>query len=152
MGAWAYGPIDNDTAADWMAVTMRKSKLPNLIEKGLKSRNEDEVRAAAFMLELVGYTYMYDIDVLDKHLTLAVERLSGLLEDDEWLSSWSHSAEIKRSVRRQISALQKRISGENAPGSVGLMEKVMGSMGDRKSSKGKTKKRSKKRTAKKRSR
>ena len=124
MGAWNFGPIDNDTAADWMGTTMAKSKLPKLIGQGLKSKDTDEVRAAALLLEQVGYTYMYDIDVLDKHLKLAVKQLGKILKDDDWLSSWTDSGEVRKSVQRQISELKKRLKGGSAPGSMGLMQSL----------------------------
>ena len=108
MGSWAYGPLDNDTAADWIGDTMHKSKLPKLIEKGLKSRDEAKVRAAAFLLERVGYGY--DTDVLNKHLTLAISKLEEMLDDDVWLSSWKDPPEVKRSVRSQIRSLKKRLT------------------------------------------
>ena len=135
MGAWFYGPIDNDAAADWMGDTMHKSKLPKLIEKGLKSKSQDVVRAAAFLLEQVGYTYMYDIEVLDKHLALAVEKLDALRNDEDWLSSWSQPGAVRRSIGKQLDALQTRLGGEGAPGSTHLQEAI-----EKKKAKKKTKK------------
>lgn len=125
MGSWSYGPIDNDTAADWLGDTMDKSKLPKRIENGLKSRKyPNKVRAAAFLLEKVGYVYMYDVRLLDKHLKLAVERLGEILDDGDWIATWSRSGEIKKSLRKQISTLTKRIDNASEPGSQGLIDAI----------------------------
>lgn len=109
MGAWGYQPEDNDTAADWFGNTMGKSKLPSRIERGLRSKDEDEVRAAAFLLEQVGYVYIYDVSVLTDHLALAIEKLHGILHDKAWIENWRDSNAIKRSLRKQIKELKVRL-------------------------------------------
>ena len=110
MGSWAYGPLDNDAASDWMGDIMHKSKLPNLFEKGLNNHDESKIRAAAFLLERVGYEYMYDTNALNKHLTLAISKLKEMLEDKVWLDSWKDPSEVERRVRSQIRALKKRLT------------------------------------------
>lgn len=124
MGAWSTGPLDNDTAADFMAGVMRKSKLPKIIEKGLKGKCPEEVRAAAVMLEHVGYSYMYDVDVLDKHLILAVEKLQDILENKVWVESWNYPANARLAIREQILKLVKRFGDERLLNSTGLMEAI----------------------------
>lgn len=109
MGAWGYEPEDNDTAADWIGVVMSKSKLPSLIQKGLKSKREEEVRAAAYLLEQVGHVWIYDIDVLEEHLALGVRSLDRVLQSEDWIQSWNDPGQVKRSIRRQIRKLKNRL-------------------------------------------
>ena len=63
MGAWGKEPYANDTACDFFAVAMRESTpLPDKIEEGLNSIYDEEMRAAAFLLEKIGYGYVYPHD------------------------------------------------------------------------------------------
>jgi len=105
MGAWGEHPVDNDTAADWFGDLMDKTKLPNQIEKALKSGEPEIQRVAAWLLGRIGYTYVYDIDALEKHLALAIEKLEEILKGD-WIKEWVNQSAVKRSVRKQIKVLE----------------------------------------------
>ena len=109
MGAWGEGPLDNDSSADWFGDLMEKTKLPDHVEKALRSDRYPDVRAAAWLLEKIGFTFVYDADELDNHLKLAIERLRSIRSDDDWINGWTDSAVIKRELDKQIEMLELRV-------------------------------------------
>ena len=107
MGAWGEGPYDNDTAADWF-YDISKKPITSLITNGLESKDYDEIRAAAYLLERVGETHwVYPEEYREPHVNLALEKLKDILQDDEWTSNWRDVKAIKKSVKDQIKALEK---------------------------------------------
>ena len=71
-------PWDNDGAADWFAVLFEKTKLARQVEGTLRLPVEDsheEIRAAASVLLFLGRNYIWPVNDLDRHLTLAADRL-----------------------------------------------------------------------------
>ena len=106
MGAWGTGPYDNDTAADWF-FRMTKMSAPDLIENGLQSENHYEARAAAWLLQQVGYNYVYPIRMLDDHRQKAIVRLGAILNDEEWMSKWVEPEVTRASIMAQIYDLGK---------------------------------------------
>ena len=106
MGAWGEGPLDNDSSADWFGDLMEKTKLPDHVEKALRSDYYPNVRAAAWLLERIGFTFVYDVDRLNDQLNLAIERLRSIRSDDDWINGWTDSAKIKRELNKQIEALE----------------------------------------------
>jgi uncharacterized protein DUF4259 len=110
MGAWGTKPWDNDDAADWFQILMDKTELPKYVEEALQFNIEDglgdagAVRAAAAVLVLLGHTFVWPIDDLDRHLELAASRLEAILQ-----KGYGGSAE--ESIRAEIDVLRSRIGG-----------------------------------------
>jgi len=101
MGHWGVGPYDNDTAADFM-FDLPKKPITELIERGLNSTSYEEIRAAAWLLQQVGYNYTYPLGMLEEHLQLAVDKLSAMAADTEWIESWRDPKAIHASILKQI--------------------------------------------------
>lgn len=118
MGAWGEGPYDNDTAADWF-YGLDNTGIYDFIESGLNSEDYYEQRAAAWLVQrLAESVYVYNLDKFDKHRKLAVERLTNILNDNDWLNSWRDRDLVEESLRSQIDAI------ENPKASPGLIEKI----------------------------
>ena len=118
MGAWGEGPYDNDTAADWF-YGLESTGIYALIESGLASNDYYEQRAAAWLVQkLAESAYVYNVDKIDEHRRVAVEKLQGILNDDEWLDCWRDRNVVEESIRNQINEIQ------NPNASPGLMEKM----------------------------
>lgn len=118
MGAWGTGAYDNDTAADWF-YGLQDCGLFDLIDKGLNSEYDDEVRAAAWLVQRLGVSAMvYDADKLGKHKKLAINKLTVLLNNSEYTGCWVDEDEIKASLKKQIDEI------ENPDSSPGLLEKM----------------------------
>lgn len=113
MGAWGKEPYANDTACDFFAAAMEDGPLPEQIGKALKSRSEQEVRAAAFLLEKIAYGYVYPMGVRDDHIGLAIKRLQGFLEDETWINDWKEPEAIRAELRRQIDALHVKLNRDD---------------------------------------
>ncbi len=101
--------MDNDSSADWFGNLMEKTKLPKRVEKALRSDDYPDVRAAAWLLQQIGRAFVYDIDVLDDQLNLAIERLRAIRADKEWISGWKEPKKIKRELDKQIKGLEKMV-------------------------------------------
>lgn len=115
MGAWGKEPYANDTACDFFAVAMRgeKASLPEHIGAALNSGYEDEVRAAAFLLEKVGYGYVYPHEKREEHLELAISKLQALLENETWINDWKNPDDMRAELRRQIDALHVKLNRDD---------------------------------------
>ncbi|WP_206026375.1 hypothetical protein [Roseimicrobium sp. ORNL1] len=108
MGDWGNLPWDNDSAADWFGDLFDETKLANRVEATLKLDAKDspeEVRAAAAMVLLLGHTYVWPIDKLDEHLTLAADRLEEILK----LGIYSEAPDLEETMRLEIQELRGRI-------------------------------------------
>lgn len=118
MGSWGYGPYDNDSAADWF-YGLEDTGLYDLIERGLNSNDYHEQRAAAWLVQRLAITaYVYDINKMDDHRKLAVEKLQTILNDQMWIDTWRDTDEIIAELKQQIHEI------ENPNASPGLMEKI----------------------------
>lgn len=122
MESWDHGPLDNETAQDWICDVMRTPARE--ITGALDSELPEHWRVAAFLLEQVGYRNVYPGELLEEHLDLAIERLEGLLEDEAWLASWEDPKAARRSVEDQIRRLRHRRGSAKmlAPGSTSVSE------------------------------
>jgi len=114
MGAWGKLPWDNDGAADWFGDLFDKTKLAKQVEDTLKLEVEDsheEIRAAASVLLFLGRDYVWPVHDLDRHLTLAADRLEGRLD------VIGESPELVDEIRAEIQELRSRIkaSGTSQP-------------------------------------
>ncbi len=105
MGVWGPQPGQSDAALDFAA----KLRSPSMsvfdwIEKGLKSDCYDERRVAADVM--VKLEPVYDIDRLDDHFCLALERLRDIRDDDEWIASWNVKDHIMHTLYKQIAEVE----------------------------------------------
>jgi hypothetical protein len=110
MGTWANKPWDNDAAADWFGDTMDEIGLAKRVEETLQldiEEHYEEVRAAAAVLVLLGHTYVWPIDDLDRHLELAAARLEEILDKDVF----EGDEEFTQPIQEEIKVLRSRISG-----------------------------------------
>lgn len=84
MGAWGSCAWENDAAADWFSDLFERTGLAQELEKCLRSSFDngfEEVRAAAYVVSLLARTYIYPVDDIDGHRSLARERLMEILRD-----------------------------------------------------------------------
>lgn len=108
MGAWGELPWDNDGAADWFGDLFDKTKLAEQVEDTLKLDVDDsyeEIRAAASVLLFLGRVYIWPVHDLDRHLTLAADRL----EEVSRVDVVAESPELVEGVRAEIQELRSRI-------------------------------------------
>ncbi|MCP3924670.1 MAG: hypothetical protein GY793_02390 [Proteobacteria bacterium] len=116
MGAWDVNPWDNDSAADWFSLAFEGMSIDSKIERALKYKhdNYDEVRAAAYLLEVLGISYIWpgELDKLDGHIKKALEILKAMIDtnsddkDMDFLELWDNDPEIISSVEKQIGRLE----------------------------------------------
>jgi hypothetical protein len=116
MGAWGVAPWDNDSAADWFGDLFDEIPLAARVEETLNADPEEyaeEIRAAAALLIMLGRTYMWPVDDMDRHLELAIaqmEKVQARYEDEP---------EFASAVAEEITVLKSRLSnnqdGPTAP-------------------------------------
>lgn len=88
MGAWDLAPWDDDSAADWFGDLFDEIPLANKVEEALNLDPEEsaaEIRAAASLLIMLGRTFIWPIDDIDRHLQMAIsqmERVQAVFEDE----------------------------------------------------------------------
>ena len=108
MGAWDKFPWDNDRAADWFADLFEKTKLAKQVEDTLKLQVEDfheEIRAAASVVLFLGRNYIWPVHDLDRHLTLAADRLEAVSH----LDVVGESPELVEEIRAEVQELRSGI-------------------------------------------
>ena len=119
MGAWGKDPWDNDSAADWFADVFDGIDIDSKIEQALSdSDNYDEVRAAAYLLDVLGSAYIWpgDLDKYDDYVKQIIAMLEAMIDENsddpdmDFLELWDNDPEIIQSVKQQINNLQKRLS------------------------------------------
>ena len=88
MSAWGHAPWDSDSAADWYGDLFDEIPLAAKVEEALSADPEeyaDEIRAASALLIMLGRTYMWPINDIDRHLQLAIsqmEKVQAVYEED----------------------------------------------------------------------
>ncbi len=84
MGAWGSAAWDNDLAADWFGNLFEKTNLARHVEKTLNLKDLEEyaaeVRAAAWLLGVLGKVYIWPIADLERHLKLAIAKMEAIRE------------------------------------------------------------------------
>jgi hypothetical protein len=107
MGAWGVAPWDSDSAADWYGDLFDEIPLAAKVEETLNADPEEyaeEIRAAAALLIMLGRTYMWPVDDMDRHLELAIaqmEKVQATYEDEPELAS---------AVGEEITVLKSRLA------------------------------------------
>jgi HEAT repeat protein len=111
MGAWGSAPWDNDPAADWFAELFEATKLARRVEKTLNRQRDLEeyapdMRAAAYVLVALGRNYIWPVEDLDRHLTLAIAKLEAIRE----LADYEGMPEVDDEITLLRSRLQNPTS------------------------------------------
>lgn len=127
MGAWGYGPVQGDAAYDWFVSAM--GPVVKSIDKALslpisgraKYRNAELIRAAALLLERVGYQGIYPSTA---HLILAIGKLGAIADDEDMAANWNDPKAYTKAVRAQIRALERRVEDPTLPGNKGLFDTI----------------------------
>jgi hypothetical protein len=107
MGAWATWAWGNDSAADWFGDMFETTGLANYVEETLQRDVEDcheEVRAAAYMLAVLGRVHVWPIDDLDNHLALAISKL----EEIRALDIYQEVPDFVKALDEEIAVLKSR--------------------------------------------
>jgi hypothetical protein len=109
MGAWGAAAWDNDGAADWFGDMFDATGLASYVEKTLKKKDVEEyfeeIRAAAYVLVTLGRVYIWPVDVLEKHLKLAIKRLEEIKE----LEVLQEATEFAEAIDEELAALRSRL-------------------------------------------
>ena len=119
MGTWGVAPWDNDAAADWFGDVFEEIDIDSKIEEALKYDydNYDQVRAAAYLLQVLGVTYVWpgDLDSLTGYMQRAIKLLKAMIDQDtddknmDFLALWDNDPTVIAAVREQIEQLEKRL-------------------------------------------
>ncbi len=107
MGAWGEGPLDNDTALDWISDLKARKALIGDITKGLNKRDPDKNRAAAELIVLGYKAKILDNEDAASLIPRAIKQLNRILMDKVWVGVWKSPTKIKRSLQRQIRRLER---------------------------------------------
>lgn len=105
MGAWGYTALENDGALDWRGDFT--DAVVKLIRKGLKSKWEDQQRAAAKTLILLHKHEILSPWKAEDDLELAAAKLKKILKDKQWLEGWKDPKAVQRDLRAQIRTLER---------------------------------------------
>ncbi len=124
MGAWGYLPYDNDSAMDWLG-GVRQVVIAQ-IEKGLRSKSEHEVIAAAALLLDLGETRLsLELETRrDKLYGEAHEAVSGILSGMPKVVTLGKAGRGKGSTgrRRRVSWIDTWCSPELARTLLSLLQ------------------------------
>ena len=105
MGAWGYAPWESDSSADWYGDLFDEIPLAAKVEATLNADPEeyaDEIRAASALLILLGRTYMWPIDDIDRHLKLAITQMEKVL------TVYEDEPDFASAVAEEIAVLKSR--------------------------------------------
>ena len=105
MGAWGEGPLQNDRAADWLHELLDGTGFCDRVAQGLASGDPDQVRAAAWLVTVLGRVYVWPIDRLDADRAAARTALEALLADADWLGSWTEPEKARDAIQELLDAL-----------------------------------------------
>lgn len=113
MGAWGFAPWDDDSASDWYGDLFDELPLAAKVEQALSSDPEEcaaEIRAASALLIMLGRTYMWPIDDIDRHLQLAISQMEKVH------AVFADEPEFAAAVADEIAILKSRqANAQDAP-------------------------------------
>lgn len=115
MGTWGHQPWDNDGAADWFTSLFDGIDIDGHIDRAFATDDGDEIRAAGYILTVLGRPYIWpgDLERLDGHLERGIELLTEFLdEDSEFRELWEDDPEALAAVRAELAALEARLDGD----------------------------------------
>ena len=105
MGTWGFAPWDNDAAADWYGELFDEIPLAAKVEETLNGDPEEyaaEIRAASALLILLGRTYIWPIDDINRHLKLAISQMERVH------ATYQDEPEVAAAVADEIALLKSR--------------------------------------------
>lgn len=105
MGAWGHAPWDDDSAADWFGDMFDAIPLATKVEETLSLDADEyaaEIRAAASLLIMLGRTYIWPIDDIDRHLELAISKM------EEVRAVYADEPELAAAVDDDLAILRSR--------------------------------------------
>lgn len=120
MSTWGVKAWETDIAADWF------SEFGQSINYELLGRTIDhfdindefsieEMRAACYVLETFGKTYIWaeDFDILDRLLEKAIDNLEQLLASQDYMSRWTEedAFEAQVAIEEQLANLRANLEG-----------------------------------------
>lgn len=109
MGAWGSAAWENDGAADWFGDLFDSTGLARYVEQALDADPEEdheEIRAAAYMLVVLGRVYIWPVDDLDRHLALAISKLEAIRD----LGIYQGEPEFTRAIDAEIDVLRSNLN------------------------------------------
>lgn len=112
MGAWGYGPLQNDSAADWLGEIGDhcSAQVAKVLSMDRMDAEWEEVRAACWLLERLGKTYVWPPDTLTVQLQKGIEWLTWLRDESEWQEDWSEPNDLLVSLDAQILTLTQLLT------------------------------------------
>lgn len=108
MSAWAASAWDNDSAADWFGDMFDATGLAKYVEETLERDVEEyheEIRAAAYMVVVLGRVYVWPINDLDNHLALAITKLEKI----KALQTYQVAPDFVKAIDEEIAVLKSRL-------------------------------------------
>ncbi len=123
MGAWGYGPMENDEALEWMANNVEAplvTTIRNALQELLDAQESDDIKkleagaAIALFIGLLTYSEKGAFEFPNISYLASSEKLwdtgmkviEKLLEDERWLSNWTEPDLKKKSLNELLMALQ----------------------------------------------
>jgi hypothetical protein len=109
MGAWGTAAWENDGAADWFGDTFDSTELARRVEATLNldpEENHEEIRAAAYLLVALGRVYIWPVTDLDRHLSLAISKLTAIRE----MEIYQEASEFVEAIDAEIAVLESRLT------------------------------------------
>jgi hypothetical protein len=126
MGAWGYGPFDNDSAMEWIdndigtpVLNSIRSKLTYFIQEGFNDDVEKDKAMAAVAL-LVEFCHspktlaaascpinLYFSAKEDDTFHLAITTVNLLLNDDTWINDWSYPEKKRQTLDDLLQRLRQ---------------------------------------------
>ena len=77
------------------------------LSQDVKEDNRDDIRAAISLFIFLGRTYVYDIEVIDEHLDLAIDKAKELIE--HWSDGgWDGDEEFGEYLKYELEILEYR--------------------------------------------
>ncbi len=117
MGVWGSKPWDSDGAADWFSEVFEGIDIDARIDAAFEYDDDyDQVRAAAYLLAVLGRVYVWpgDLERLDEHLERGIELLSEMIApDSDFRDLWEDDPEVIEAVRGEIAELEARLDGDD---------------------------------------
>lgn len=102
MGAWGYGPMDNDGAHDFL-LKIGANPPPSSIIKALKRALGRRPHPIAYEYARSAAKLVADCKVADAEAKdLALKALTRISEDDEWLKTWEKPSSVVASLKNEI--------------------------------------------------
>jgi hypothetical protein len=110
MGRWGTKPWEGDRAGEWFHSLMQKTRLTKYVEKTLNQpidedfpEMNDQIRAAATILVLLGVSEVWPLEDRERLLKLAISRLEELLAK-------GHAGGATKQIRAEIAVLKSRLN------------------------------------------